>query len=124
MPTHVTISMKDGVASSAATIADPTLTAADNITISFGDDIGVIRTGPINSAVYHARRAVLAGLTPPVTVPLFGVESNATTLADANLVDAGAVAVTLGASVLPKSTTVQFKERAENAVNAYTEGLV
>jgi hypothetical protein len=80
MPKHVTISMLDGTKHTAADLADPATTTANNITISLGDNVnaGLAQTtGPVMTALVNVRRAIEEGaVAAPADVALYGVKSN------------------------------------------------
>lgn len=127
MPKHVTISLLDGYKTTAADLADPATTAAGFITVSLGDTVDTNKeqvTGPLMVAAVNVRRAIEEGLAAPADVTLYGVKSNVATQASLTLIATDNVGITLGAGVLPKSNSTQFRERVEDAVNALTEGLV
>lgn len=128
MPKHVTISFLDGYKETAADLADPTLTAAGFLTISVGDTVDGKKeqaTGPINVALTNVRRAIEEGTnTAPADVPLYDVKSNvANQVGGLAAIAADNVGITLGTGILPKSNTVQFRARLNDAINALTEGL-
>lgn len=129
MPKHVTISLLDGVKHTAADLADPTTTTANNLTISIGDNVLAKLeqvTGPASVALTNVRRAIEEGTnTAPAAVTLYGVKANTVDVPAGLLaIDADSVGITLGADVLPKSNSTQFRERVKNATDALFEGLV
>lgn len=126
---HVTISMLDGYPATAAEIADPTLTADDFLTISIGTTVeGKLLqvTTPFQTALTNVRRAIEEGTnTAPASSTLYGVKSGVINEAGGlAAIGPNSVGITLGANVLPKSTTTQFRERLKDAMNATQEGLV
>lgn len=129
MPKHVTISMLDGVKHTAADLADPTTTTANNLTLSFGDNIVTNleqTTAPIETALTNVRRAIEEGTnTAPASLAIYDVKGNvADNPGGLALIDTNSVGITLGSSVLPKSVTTQFRERVKDAYSALEEGLV
>lgn len=129
MPKHVTISMLDGTKHTAADLADPTTTADDNLTLSFGDNIITNleqTTGPVDTALVNVRRAIEEGTnTAPAAGVIYATKANVIDVPGGlAAISTNQVGITLGANVLPKSVTTQFRARLVNAFNALTEGLV
>jgi hypothetical protein len=129
MPKHVTISMLDGYKATAADLADPTATDDDFLTLSVGDTVvskfGQV-TAPADTAAHNVRRAIEEGTnTSPAAITLYGVKSTVTDEVGGLLaIDADSLGITLGANVLPKSNSLQFRQRLQDAFNALEEGLV
>ena len=125
MATNYEVSILDGTKATVVVLAALGTVDADSVAVSFGDTVGVIRTTPINVAVDNIRRAIEEGLvTEPGTVPLFGVKSDVVNIADIDDTLDESMAVAVGANVLPKSVSTQFRQRLYDIVHAVTEGLV